>query len=84
MELVVGIAPFSPYQIIYVVNGSDIVDRKMMSISQLAPMTKALVEQYNVKKISVSGNDNYMEKFISNLKTEYSITCPIEIMEKEN
>ena len=84
MELVVGIAPFSPYQIIYVVNGSDIVDRKMMSISQLAPMTKALAKQYNVQKIFVSGNDNYMEKFINNLKTEYSITCPIEIMEKEN
>ena len=63
MELVVGIAPFSPYQIIYVVNGSDIVDRKMMSISQLAPMTKALVEQYNVQKISISGNDNYMQLY---------------------
>lgn len=84
MELVVGLAPFSPYQIIYVVNGNDIVDRKMMSLSQLAPMTKALTEQYDVKKIYVNGNDSYINKFIGNLKTEYSITCPIEIMEKED
>ena len=72
-KVVVFFQPFDVLQTIVVYQNGEVVDTKQVEIERIPNVVKGVCSTYNIKDVDLKGSKGYLEKYKSEILTNYSL-----------